>query len=94
MLPPQDRLRNLLKRPGVNNRLAVVSLLLIITFAIGDFIGQSRIRTPVDEAISKVLSKGQKSVDKSILQRAAIEAVLKASGDQWANYFQIGRAHV
>ena len=87
MLPPLDRLRNLLKRPGVNNRLAVVSLLLIITFAIGDFIGQSRIRTPVDEAISKVLSKGQKSVDKSILQRAAIEAVLKASGDQWANYF-------
>ena len=87
MLSPLDRLRNLLKRPGVNNRLAVVSLLLIITFAIGDFIGQSRIRTPVDEAISKVLSKGQKSVDKSILQRAAIEAVLKASGDQWANYF-------
>ena len=87
MLPPLERLRNLLKRPGVNNRLAVVSLLLIITFAIGDFIGQSRIRTPVDEAISKVLSKGAKSVDKSILQRAAIEAVLKASGDQWANYF-------
>ena len=87
MLPPLDRLRNILKRPGVNNRLAVVSLLLIITFAIGDFIGQSRIRTPVDEAISKVLSKGAKSVDKSILQRAAIEAVLKASGDQWANYF-------
>ena len=87
MLPPLNRLRNLLKRPGANNRLAVVSLLLIITFAIGDFIGQSRIRTPVDEAISKVLSKGQKSVDKSILQRAAIEAVLKASGDQWANYF-------
>ena len=87
MLPPLERLRNLLKRPDANNRLAVVSLLLIITFAIGDYIGQSRIRTPVDEAISKVLSKGEKSVDKSILQRAAIEAVLKASGDQWANYF-------
>ena len=87
MLPPLERLRNILKRPGANNRLAVVSLLLIITFAIGDYIGQSRIRTPVDEAISKVLSNGEKSVDKSILQRAAIEAVLKASGDQWANYF-------
>ena len=87
MLPPLERLRNLLKRPDANNLLAVVSLLLIITFAIGDYIGQSRIRTPVDEAISKVLSKGEKSVDKSILQRAAIEAVLKASGDQWANYF-------
>jgi carboxyl-terminal processing protease len=70
-----------------NNLIAVVSLLLILTFAIGDFVGQSRIRTPVDEAISKVLNKGDKPVDKKILQRAAIEAVLKASGDQWANYF-------
>ena len=70
-----------------NNLAAIVSLLLIITFAIGDYVGQSRIRTPVDEAISKVINKGEKSVDKKILQRAAIEAVLKASGDQWANYF-------
>lgn len=69
------------------NTLAIVSLLLIVTFAVGDFVGQSRIRTPVDEAISKVISKGQNPVNKSLLQRAAIEAVLKASGDQWANYF-------
>ena len=75
------------KRTGSSNTVAIVSLLLIITFAIGDFVGQSRIRTPVDEAINKVISKGDKPADKSILQRAAIEAVLKASGDQWANYF-------
>ena len=87
MLPFFARLVNFLKRTVVNNRIAVVALLLIITFAIGDYIGQSRIRTPVDEAIGKVLDKGAKEVDKSILQRAAIEAVLKASGDQWANYF-------
>jgi carboxyl-terminal processing protease len=70
-----------------NNLIAIVSLLLILTFAVGDYVGQSRIRTPVDEAIGKVLSKGDRPVDKKILQRAAIEAVLKASGDQWANYF-------
>jgi carboxyl-terminal processing protease len=87
MHPQLERFARFLKRPGVNNRLAIISLVMIITFAIGDYIGQSRIRTPVDEAISKVLSKGDKQVDKSILQRAAIEAVLKASGDQWANYF-------
>ena len=87
MLPPLERLIKIIKRPGMNNGLAIISLLLIITFAVGDFVGQSRIRTPVDEAISQVLSKGEKQVDKSILQRAAIEAVLKASGDQWANYF-------
>ena len=87
MHPQLERFARFLKRPGVNNRLAIISLVMIITFAVGDYIGQSRIRTPVDEAISKVLSKGDKQVDKSILQRAAIEAVLKASGDQWANYF-------
>ena len=43
-----------------NNLAAIVSLLLIITFAIGDYVGQSRIRTPVDEAISKVINKGEK----------------------------------
>jgi carboxyl-terminal processing protease len=101
MSSPLESLRNLyarirnsfkvrkLRRPGnsSNNYLAIVSLLLILTFAVGDYVGQSRIRTPVDEAISKVLNKGDKPVDKKILQRAAIEAVLKASGDQWANYF-------
>jgi carboxyl-terminal processing protease len=84
---PLQRLIDFLKRPGVNNRLALISLIMILTFAVGDFVGQSRIRTPVDEAIQKVLTKGDRPVEKSILQRAAIEAVLKASGDQWANYF-------
>jgi len=84
---PLQRLIDYLKRPGVNNRLALISLIMILTFAVGDFVGQSRIRTPVDEAIQKVLAKGDRPVEKSILQRAAIEAVLKASGDQWANYF-------
>lgn len=87
MFSPLERLLRFIKRPGMNNRLGVISLLLIITFVVGDLVGQAHIRTPVDEAISKVLSKGEKQVDKNILQRAAIEAVLKASGDQWANYF-------
>ena len=60
---------------------------MILVFAVGDFFGQARIKTPVDEAIQKVLSKSDRPVQKSLLQRAAIDAVLKASGDQWANYF-------
>ena len=87
MFSPLERLLRFIKRTGMNNRLGVISLLLVITFVVGDLVGQAHIRTPVDEAISKVLSKGEKQVDKNILQRAAIEAVLKASGDQWANYF-------
>jgi carboxyl-terminal processing protease len=71
----------------MNTQLAIVSLLMILVFAVGDFFGQTRIKTPVDEAIQKVLSKSDRPVQKSLLQRAAIDAVLKASGDQWANYF-------
>ena len=81
------RARKIGNRGSNSNLIAVVTLLMILTFAFGDFVGQSRIRTPVDEAISKVITNGDRQVKKSILQRAAIEAVLKASGDQWANYF-------
>ena len=74
-------------RSGLNNRIAIISLALILTFAAGDYFGQNRVRTPIDEALSKLVSKGTKSVPKEILQRAAIDGLLKASGDQWANYF-------
>ena len=74
-------------RSGSNNRIAIISLVLILTFAAGDFFGQNRVRTPIDEALSKLVSKGTKNVSKEILQRAAIDGLLKASGDQWANYF-------
>ena len=74
-------------RSGSNNRIAIISLVLILTFAAGDFFGQNRVRTPIDEALSKLVSKGTKNVPKEILQRAAIDGLLKASGDQWANYF-------
>jgi len=84
---PFSRLNDLLKRPGANNRIAIISLLLIVTFAAGDYFGQNRIRTPIDEAVQTVISKEAKSVNKDLLQRAAIDAILKASGDQWANYF-------
>ena len=74
-------------RSGSNNRIAIISLALILTFAAGDFFGQNRVRTPIDEALSKLVSKGTKNVPKEILQRAAIDGLLKASSDQWANYF-------
>ena len=87
MFSPIQRLIDLLKRPGANNKIAVISLLIIVTFAAGDYFGQTRVRTTIDEAVQTVISKGAKPVSKDILQRAAIDAILKASGDQWANYF-------
>ena len=41
-------------RSGSNNRIAIISLVLILTFAAGDFFGQNRVRTPIDEALSKL----------------------------------------
>ena len=71
----------------VSSNAAIFSLLLILTFGIGDFVGQHRHNSIVDETISNVLKKDTRAPAKGILERAAIEAVLKATGDQWANYF-------
>jgi carboxyl-terminal processing protease len=74
-------------RPERTRRAALISLSLIITFAAGDFLGNARHRSPVDQSISQVAMRDPKSPSKDVLERAAIEAVLKATGDQWANYF-------
>ena len=66
---------------------AIASLAVILAFAAGDFVGQQRHKSVVDESIKKVLAHDAKILKKSELERAAIEAVLKATGDQWANYF-------
>lgn len=70
-----------------NATAAFTTLALIVAFAIGDQVGQARHKSPVDESISKILKKNPAAPEKRVLQRAAIEAVLKATGDQWANYF-------
>ncbi|CAB4542081.1 MAG: PDZ domain-containing protein [Actinobacteria bacterium] len=66
---------------------AIASLAVIVAFAAGDYFGQYRHRSIVDQSINQVLAGESQSLNKSELERAAIEAVLKATGDQWANYF-------
>ena len=44
-------------RSGSNNRIAIISLALILTFAAGDFFGQNRVRTPIDEALMGVAKR-------------------------------------
>jgi carboxyl-terminal processing protease len=66
---------------------AVSSLAVILAFAAGDYFGQFRHRSIVDQSIRQVIAGESQSLKKSELERAAIEAVLKATGDQWANYF-------
>jgi len=75
------------RNSSVNSNAAIFSLLIILTFGIGDYVGQHRHNSTVDETISNILKKDTHAPAKGILERAAIEAVLKATGDQWANYF-------
>lgn len=65
--------------------IAAISAGLI--FAIGVEIGTRNSDALVDNAIETILSTGAKELDRKVLERAAIEGVLKATGDEWANYF-------
>jgi carboxyl-terminal processing protease len=87
MLSPWQSITSRIKSAGFNATAAVASFAIILSFAIGDYIGQSRNKSPVEESISKILSKSPTPLKRSNLERAAIEGALKASGDQWANYF-------
>ena len=69
-------------------RKAVLAILITaLVFAIGIQVGESRNSSSVDEAIKSVVESSAKDIDRDVLERAAIEGVLKASGDEWANYF-------
>ena len=58
-----------------------------LILAIGIQIGERRKSSIVDNAIDTLVASQPDSVKRGILERAAIEAALKASGDTWANYF-------
>jgi carboxyl-terminal processing protease len=62
-------------------------LITSLVFATGIQVGESRNSSSVDEAIKSVVESSAKDIDRDVLERAAIEGVLKASGDEWANYF-------
>ena len=69
-------------------RKALLAILITsLVFAIGIQVGESRNSSSVDEAIRSVVESSAKEIDRDVLERAAIEGVLKASGDEWANYF-------
>ena len=86
MLSPLQSLVSRIRSAGFSATAAIASFAIILAFAVGDYVGQTRNQSPVEESISKILAKNPTPLDRNTLERAAIEAVLKASGDQWANY--------
>lgn len=87
MLSPWQSIIARFRSAGFNATVAITSLAIILAFVFGDFVGQARKVSPVEQSISKILTKNPTPLKRSVLERAAIEAALKASGDQWANYF-------
>ena len=82
-LNSQQRLTN----PDQLRKAVLAILITSLVFAIGIQVGESRNSSSVDEAIKSVVESSAKDIDRDVLERAAIEGVLKASGDEWANYF-------
>lgn len=62
--------------------LVVVALLMIASFGMGFFL-QTR-DSSVDQALKQISTK--QNISPSELERAAIEGMLRASGDRWSNY--------
>ena len=87
-----DSLQSIKKQKIKKVRLLVLVAILIFTISVSYSIGylvSERHHHPslVDQAISRVSSGDPRSPTEILLQRAAIEAVLKATKDRWSNYF-------
>ena len=69
--------------------IAGVSILAVLAaFEVGQAYQQHKHpQTLVDQAITRVTSGDPRSPQAGVLNQAAIEAILKATGDQWSNYF-------
>jgi len=73
-----------------NDRVALIFLGIFIAalfFVIGTGFGNTTGKSLVDGAIDELVANSTKDVNRETLERAAIEGALKASGDDWANYF-------
>ena len=69
-------------------RYSVIALISgTLLFGAGVQIGSQSGSSTVDQAIKSIIDSGAKDLDRNVLERAAIEGALKASGDEWANYF-------
>ena len=44
-------------------------------------------QSPVEQATDSILSRSAKTIDRAALQRAAIEGMLRASGDRWSSFY-------
>ena len=58
-----------------------------IGVGLGSGLGEQKSTSIVESAIDELVKSAPNEVNRGVLERAAIEGALKATGDQWANYF-------
>ncbi len=85
---PIKKISAKLKQSRFGILLAVIVLLGGSSFSIGYLVSENQHPISlVDQAIARVSSGDPHSPTEILLQRAAIQAVLKATKDRWSNYF-------
>lgn len=65
---------------------AVVTISLVAAYLLGWRAAESRL-SPMEEAVASILAKSAKPLDKSTLEHAAIEGMLRAAGDRWSSFY-------
>lgn len=81
---PESALSNNEARVG---RFFLATFVTLLIFFLGTGLGNRANESIVDSAIDQILSNAPEEIDRKLLERAAIEGALKASGDEWANFF-------
>lgn len=71
-----------MKRLHNQQLVAIVLTLMIVSFGMGFFLNSKK--SSVDQALQQIAV--DQKISQSELERAAIEGMLRASGDRWSNY--------
>jgi carboxyl-terminal processing protease len=71
-----------MKKSQIQQLVAIIVALMIVSFSMGFFL--SRNDSSVDQALKQIAA--EQKISSSELERAAIEGMLRASGDRWSNY--------
>jgi len=75
-------------RPRLAFLLAITVFISSVSYAVGYLVSENQHpQSLIDQAIDRISSGDPHSPTEILLQRAAIEAVLKATKDRWSNYF-------
>jgi carboxyl-terminal processing protease len=74
------------ERAGIRQFIAGL-LALSLVFGLGYALGLNEGTGPVDQALEEIVSIDPEGASLESLRQAAIEGALKASGDEWSNYF-------